>query len=87
MVFTNPKITIHVDMTTYRPLMSSIATRKYKNIDARNLGRRYQEPSVVIARIFYNRNGHYVRPNKVVLKYLDFKKYVDPYVHVRVFIL
>ncbi len=30
-------------------------------------------------------NGHYVRPNIVALKYLDFKKNVDPNVHVRMF--
>jgi hypothetical protein len=85
MVFTNPKMTIHVNMITYRPLMNSIVVEGYKSIDARNLGQGYREPSIVIARIFNNRKGHYLRPNKVVLKYLNFKKYVDPYVHVRVF--
>jgi hypothetical protein len=72
-------------MTANRPLMSSIVVKRYKSIDARNLGRRFLEPSIVIARIFDNKNGHYVRPNRVALKYPDFRKYVDPYVHVRVF--
>ncbi len=85
MVFINPKMTIHVNMTTYRPLMNSIAVEGYKNINGRNLGQGYREPSIVTARIFDNRNGHYARPNRVVLKYSNFKKYVDPYVHVRVF--
>jgi len=34
MVFTNPIMIIHVHKTTNQPLMSSIATRGYKNIDA-----------------------------------------------------
>jgi hypothetical protein len=41
MVFTNPKMTIHVNMIAYRPPMSSIVARRYKRIDARNLGKRY----------------------------------------------
>jgi hypothetical protein len=85
MVFINPKMTTHVNMTTYTPPMNSIAVGGYIIINARNLGRGYQEPSIVIARIFNNRNGHYVRLNKVVFKYLDFKKNVDPYVHVNMF--
>jgi hypothetical protein len=32
-----------------------------------------------------HRNDHSIRPNMVVLKYLDFIKDVDPNVHVRVF--
>jgi len=35
--------------------------------------------------MFYYRNGHFVRPNKVILKYPNFKKNADPNVHVRVF--
>jgi hypothetical protein len=35
--------------------------------------------------IFNQKNGHFVRSNKVALKYIDFKKDVDPDVHVRVF--
>jgi hypothetical protein len=85
MVFTNPKMTTHVNMTTYRPLMNSIIAEGYKNINAKNLGKGYRKPFIIITRIFNNRNGHYVKPNKVALKYLDFKNYVDPHVHVRMF--
>ncbi len=46
---------------------------------------RYQEPIAVIAPILDHRDGHYVRPNRVVLKYLDFKKDVDLDAHVKVF--
>ncbi len=45
----------------------------------------YQEPIVLTTPILDHRNGHYVKPNKVAFKYLDFKKDVDPYVHVRMF--
>jgi hypothetical protein len=85
MVFTNPKMTTHVNMTAYRPSMNLVIAGRYKSVDARNLGKGYREPFIVTTRIFDNKNGHYVRPNMVALKYHDFKKYVDPYVHVRVF--
>jgi hypothetical protein len=32
-----------------------------------------------------NKNGHSVRPNRVALKFPNFKKNVDPDAHVRVF--
>jgi hypothetical protein len=37
MVFINPTMIIHVNRTTYQPLMSSMAARKYKIINVRNL--------------------------------------------------
>jgi hypothetical protein len=37
MVFTNPITTIHVNRTTYRPLMSSMIVGRYKNVDAMHL--------------------------------------------------
>jgi hypothetical protein len=37
------------------------------------------------APILDHKNGHYVRPNRVAFKYLDFKKDVDPDAHVKVF--
>ncbi len=76
---------IHVNMTTYQPLMSSMATRRYEITSARNLGGGYGEPFVVAIGIINNRNGHSVGPNMVALKYLDFKKDVDLDAHVRVF--
>ncbi len=45
----------------------------------------YFNPSIVTTRIFDYRNGHFVKPNSVVLKYHDFKKDANPYVHVNVF--
>ncbi len=41
MVFTNPKMTIHINMNIYRPLINSIAAERYKSIDVRNLGQGY----------------------------------------------
>ncbi len=54
--------------------MSSIATRRHINTYVEILKGRYQEPSVVITKIPNKKNDHFVRPNMVVLKYLDFKK-------------
>jgi ribosomal protein L17 len=74
MVFTNPKTTFHVNRTANRTLMSSMATRGCRSANVVNSRGGYQELIIVIAPIFYHRNGHYVRPNKVAIKYLDFKK-------------
>jgi hypothetical protein len=65
--------------------MSSIATRRYISIDVGNLRGGYPKPSIVTTRIPNHRNGHSMKLNRVVLKYVDFKKDVDPYVHVKVF--
>jgi hypothetical protein len=65
--------------------MSSIIARGYKSTDVENQKGGYQEPSVVTIEILNHNNGHFVRPNRVVLKYFDFKKDVDPNVHVKVF--
>jgi hypothetical protein len=45
----------------------------------------YQKPIAITTPNLDHKNGHYVRPNRVALKYLDFKKDVDPNVHVRMF--
>ncbi len=45
----------------------------------------YQEPNVVTTFIFYHKYGHYVKPNKVALKYLVFKKHADLDANVKVF--
>jgi len=34
----------------------------------------YGEPSFITTQIIDHKNGHYVRPNMVAFKYLDFKK-------------
>jgi hypothetical protein len=85
MVFTNPIMIIHVNRTTYQPLMSLMVARRYKITSARNLKGGYRKPFSVIIGITNNRNGHFLRPNRVAFKYLDFKKNVDPDVHVKVF--
>jgi hypothetical protein len=85
MVFTNPKMTIHVNRTIDRPLMRSMVVGKYKSANVMHPRGGHREPIVVIESILDHRIGHYVKPNRVVLKYLDFKKDVDLDVHVKVF--
>jgi hypothetical protein len=85
MVFTIPTMTTHVNRTTNQPLMNSMDVGKYRNVNAMNPRGGYQEPFVVTTPIFYHRYGHYIRPNKVALKYHDFKKNVNPNAHVKVF--
>ncbi len=58
---------------------------RYKNANVANPKGRYLKPSNVITPILDHRDGHYVRPNKVTLKYHDFKRDVDLNVHVIVF--
>jgi hypothetical protein len=65
--------------------MSSIATRGYKNIDVEDPKGGHWETFVIIQGILKHRNGHFVRPNKVAFKCLNFKKDVDLNVHVRMF--
>jgi hypothetical protein len=45
----------------------------------------YRKPSIVTIPILDHRDGRYVKLNKVALKYLDFKKDVDPDAHVKMF--
>jgi len=76
---------IHVNMTIDQPLMSSMDVGRYKSrYDPNPIGG-YREPYVISAQIPNHRDGHSVRPNKVALKYLDFKKDIDPYAHVKMF--
>jgi len=65
--------------------MSSIVARRYISIDVGNLRGRYRKLSIVTAWIPDHRNGHYVKPNRVVFKYFNLKKDVNPYAHVKVF--
>jgi len=65
--------------------MSSMVIGRYKNENATNPRGGYWKPYVVTTPIFDHRDGHYVRPNKVVLKYPNFKKNVDLNAHVKVF--
>jgi hypothetical protein len=65
--------------------MSLIVVGGYKNTDVKNPRGGYQEQFVIPVGTPNHKNGHSVRPNMVVLKYLDFKKDVDLNAHVRVF--
>ncbi len=77
MVFTNPIMNTHVNRIVDRPLMSSMAIGGYKTSNATNPREGYRKPCAVIALILDHIDGHYVRPNMVARKYLDFKKNVD----------
>jgi hypothetical protein len=85
MVFTNPIMTIHVKKITDRPQMSLIVARRCNNANLVYLRGGYQEPIVITIPNLDQRNGHYVRPNRVAFKYFDFKKDVDPNAHVTMF--
>jgi hypothetical protein len=85
MVFTNLIMTIHVNRNANWPLMSSMVIGRYKNVNAINPKKWYKKPSTIIIPIFNHKDGHYVRPNNVALKYPDFKKNVDPNSHVKMF--
>jgi len=55
--------------------MNSIIVEKHININAENLKGGYHKPSIVIAKMPDHKNGHFVRPNRVALKYLDLKNF------------
>ncbi len=57
----------------------------YRSGDVMHLRGGYREPYVITAPILDHKNGHYLRPNMVIFKYLDLKKDVDLDVHVRMF--
>jgi len=78
MVFTNSIMITHVNRTTNQPSMSSMAAKGYKNANVMNSKGGYRKPFVVIVPILDHKNGHYVKPNKVALNYLNFKKNVHP---------
>jgi hypothetical protein len=78
-------MTIHVNKTADQPLMSSMDDGGCKSVDAMHSRGRYGEPIVVTAPILDHKNDHYVRPNRVVIKYPDFKTNDNPDVHVKVF--
>jgi hypothetical protein len=63
--------------------MNSIVAKRYISIDVGNLKR--GKPSIITVGIPNHKNGHFMKPNRVVYKYFDFKKDVDPYAHVKVF--
>jgi hypothetical protein len=52
--------------------MSSITAGGYTSTNVTNLKGRYQEPSIVTTRIPNLKNGHLVKPNRVIVKYPNF---------------
>jgi len=67
-----------VNRTTNQPSMSSMAGKGYKSANAMNSKGGHWEPFAIIVLVLDHRDGHYVRPNKVALNYLNFKKDVHP---------
>jgi hypothetical protein len=65
--------------------MSSMALRRYKSADAMNPKGVYRKPYVVTISILDHKDGHYVTTKQGIFKYSNFKKDVDPDVHVKVF--
>jgi len=66
-------------------MMNSMATKGYESADVAHPRGGYQKPFAIITPILDFKDGHYVRPNRVALKYPNFKKDDDPDVHVRMF--
>jgi hypothetical protein len=85
MVFTNPIMITLVNRIVDRPSMSSMATKGNRSVDAMNSKGRHRKPCAVTTPILDHRGGHYVKPNRVVFKYFNFKKDVNPDAHVVVF--
>jgi hypothetical protein len=85
MVFTNSITATHGNMTIDQPPISLMVVRGCKSVNAMYSKGGYWEPIVVTTPILDHKDGHYIRPNKVALKYFDFRKDVDPNVHVRLF--
>jgi len=85
MVVTNPITTTHVNRIANQPLMNSMAFEGYRSADVVHPRGGYQKLITITTPIFYHRDGHYVRPNRVAFKYFDFKKDVVLDVHVKVF--
>jgi hypothetical protein len=65
--------------------MNSMDIRRYISVNVVHPKGGYRKPFAITAPILDHKDGHYVRPNRVVLKYLDFKKDVDLGAHVKVF--
>jgi hypothetical protein len=57
--------------------MSLMVAREYKSVNVVNPRKGYQELSALNVQIHGYIVGHYVRPNKVALKYPNFFKNAD----------
>ncbi len=73
-VFANLIMTTNVNRIVDQPPMNSMTVEGYRNANVMNPKGGYREPSTIITPIPDRRNGHYIWPNKVALKYPDFKK-------------
>jgi hypothetical protein len=62
-----------------------MVAKGYKSEDVVNPWGGYWKQSAVITHILDHKKGHYVRLNKVALKYPNFKKDVNPNAYVIVF--
>jgi hypothetical protein len=62
-----------------------MVVRRCRSADAIHLKGGYWEPIAITTPILDHKNGHDVKPNRIALKYPDFKEDVDLDVHVRVF--
>jgi hypothetical protein len=78
-------MTTDVNRIVNQQSMGSMIVGGYKYIDATNPRGGYQKPFVVNAQIPNHKDGHFVRPNMVAIKYPDFLKNADPNAHVKVF--
>ncbi len=76
MVFTNLIMTIHVNRTSDQPLMSSMSIGRYKSVDVTNPRGGYQEPFAITVPILDHKDGHYVKPKRVLLNIMISKKMV-----------
>jgi hypothetical protein len=85
MVFTNSIMITHVNWVVDWPLMNWMVTGGYRSVHVVHPRGGYWESIDINLPILDYKNGHYVKPTRVALKYLDFKKYIDPNAHVRVF--
>jgi hypothetical protein len=54
--------------------MSSMVVGRCKSVDAMHSKGGYQEPIVVTTPILDHKDGHYVKPHKVIFMYPNFKK-------------
>jgi hypothetical protein len=65
--------------------MNSMVVRRCNSANVMHSRRGYRKPITITAPIFDLKDGHYVRPNRVIFKYPNFKKDANPNAHVKMF--
>jgi len=85
MVFTNLIMSTHVNRIIDQPWMNSMAIKRYKSVDVANLRGGYRESYVATTQTPNHRDGHFVKPNRVALKYPNFFLNDDLDAHFRMF--